>query len=221
MATGGDGECDTECSVKCDVECGSVLDLRSTSGERLEEDAVLASLVVKTRGNGEWMLVKSLADTGSSRHSFIFPEWVEMLGLVGKVAQHQVGGNFTVPTTSCVDVVLRLGEAVVLVTMGIMDLPVPVLFGMDFMRRLGAVVDLVAGSVFFSELSVTCDLDRHGESLGGLDTLALLEGAGDHDFRAEVQRLVALPDLTDAESLALLAEMEREFEQLFWSTCGC
>ena len=36
VATGGDGECDTECSVKCDVECGSVLDLRSTtpSGER-------------------------------------------------------------------------------------------------------------------------------------------------------------------------------------------
>ena len=85
------------------------------------------------------MLVKSLIDTGSSRYSFFTLDMVTRLGLANAVrpwhVQHKVGGNFMVPSTSCVDLTFRLGEVDVLVTLGIMELPVSILLGMYFMRR--------------------------------------------------------------------------------------
>ena len=72
--------------------------------------------------------------------------------------------------------------------------------------------------MFFSELGVTCELERHGDSKAAgsaMDHLALLAGA--EDFRAELEQLEALPDMSEVESHDTLKALVREYERLF----GC
>ncbi len=67
-------------------------------------------------------------------------------------------------TDRCADVLLRFEDNVVAVTLGMMELPVELLLGMDVLGRLGAVLDLPQGTLILAEIGVTIDLERNSSS---------------------------------------------------------
>jgi hypothetical protein len=90
------------------------------------------------------------------------------LGLEGHTrgwdAKHKVAGLHSVMTDRCADVLLRFEDNVVAVTLGMMELPVELLLGMDVLGRLGAVLDLPQGTLILAEIGVTIDLERNSSS---------------------------------------------------------
>jgi len=207
-----------------EFSCVNLVDLRGRfPGEsKLDGGAVLATVVVQAKGVGDYQLVRALVDSGSNRFSFISPSGLKRLGLVDCTrkwtARHTVGGAQSVTSDKCVDVLFQFGDAdsEVAVTLGVMELPVEILLGMDILLQLGAKLDLPGGTLFFSELGVMCDLERQDGRSSAMEVLlALGVKQGAHEFQAEVARLEALPDVSEDVAAETLRKLLREFEQLF------
>ena len=193
---------------------------------------VLGTLMVEAKGAHGFTEVRLLADTGSSRESLVTPSVVKMLGLDKRVRPYvsdfALPGAYLARADKCVDITLRLGGVATTWQFVILDLPVPLLMGLDQMRHLAAVIDLPQGSIEFQSLRVTCPLERYGGSgsrAGGMDAIAailgLVEGStGEEDVLAEVARLEAMPDISETAAAEQCAALLREFERLFGDPVG-
>ena len=203
----------------------------SNAGQSVGHGSVLGTMMVEARGAHGFMEVRLLADTGSSKESLITPAMVQRLGLHKRLkpyaAKFSLPGEYLARAEQCVDVTLRLAGVTTTWQFVVLDLPVPLLMGLDQMRHLQAVIDLPQGAVEFRTLRVTCPLERYGDRPpeGGMDAIAailgLVEGSsGGEDVLAEVARLEGMPDVPEATAREQCAALVRDFDRLFGDPVG-